>query len=191
MRDNLSEGLFSLFISSDHAEALAGDLMEEREKHGWTWFWLHVARTTLALWRNAATEAPLRVLALTAAGCVIFTAPAFGGAAAVRLFPQWTGSPVSWIALSCFWWGGAFWIGGALVALAPRRGMVACATLAVASEALLIALGVGVLWRDPQNAEFGLFYAIGLATTAPLLLGGAIARRLMIACGLPTVEQRR
>ena len=48
-------------------------------------------------------------------------------------------------------------------------------------EALLIAFGVAVLWHDPQSAELGLFYAIGLTTTAPLLLGGAIARRRVIA----------
>jgi len=98
---------------------------------------------------------------------------------------------VSWIALSCFWWGGALWIGASLVAIAPRRGMAACATLAVAGEALLIAFGVSVLWHDLQSAEFVLFYAIGLATAAPLLLGGVIARRRMIACGIRTMEQHR
>jgi hypothetical protein len=191
MPDNVTEGLFSLFTSSDRAEAIAGDLMEEREKHGWTWFWLHVVRIALKLWRNAATEAPLRFLALTTAACVIFTVPAFFGAAAVRLFPQWPGSPVNWIALSFFWWGGALWIGVSLVAIAPRRGMAACATLAVAGEALLIALGVSVLWHDLQSAEFVLLYAIGLATAAPLLLGGAIERRRMIGGGIPPMEQHR
>jgi hypothetical protein len=177
MRDNAVERLFSLFTSSDRAVAIAGDLAEEREQRGSIWFWLHVVRITFALWRNAATEAPLRILALATAGCVLFTAPAFGGAAAVRLVPQLTGSPVSWIALSFFWWGGALWTGASLVAIAPRRGMTACATLAVASAALLIALGASVLWHELQSAEFVLFYAIGLATAAPLLLGGAMARR--------------
>ena len=154
MRDNVIEGLFSLFTSSDRAEAMAGDLMEEREKRGWSWFWLHVVRVALTLWRNAATEAPLSVLALAMAGCVLFTAPALGGAAATRLVPQLSGSPVSWIAVSCIWWGGAFWIGASLVSLAPRRGMAACVTLAMAGTALLMALG-----------EFVLFFAIGLAET--------------------------
>lgn len=169
MRDNVIEGLFSLFTSSDRAEAMAGDLMEEREKRGWSWFWLHVVRVALTLWRNAATEAPLPVLALTLVGGVLFAGPAFAGAATVRLVPQLSGSPVSWIAVSCFWWGGAFWIGASLVSLAPRRGMAACVTLAMAGTALLMALG-----------EFVLFFAIGLATTASLLLGGAIARRRTI-----------
>lgn len=191
MRDNVSEGLFALFTSSDHAEAIAGDLMEERAQHGWIWFWLRVMRITLALWRSAATEAPLKSFALTTAGGVLSAAPAFGGAAAVGLFPQLKGSPVSWIALSFFWWGGALWIGASLVVIARRRGMAACATLAAAGEALLIAFGVSVLWHDPQSAELVVFYAIGLATTAPLLLGGAIARRRMIARGIPTTERHR
>ena len=69
MRDNAVERLFSLFTSSDRAVAIAGDLAEEREQRGWIWFWLHVVRVTFALWRSAATEAPLRVLALVLAGC--------------------------------------------------------------------------------------------------------------------------
>ena len=168
MRDHVIEGLFSLFTSSDRAEAMAGDLMEERETHGWSWFWMHVVRVALTLWRNAATEAPLLVLALATVGCALFVAPAIGGLAAVRLVPQ--AGPINLIALSCFWWGGAFWIGASLVSIAPRRGMTACATLAVIGAALLMALGDGIL-----------FSAIGLATTMLLLLGGATAHRRMIA----------
>jgi hypothetical protein len=191
MRDNVSEALFSLLTSPDRAEAIAGDLMEERQHRGSTWFWLHVARTTLALWRSAVRDAPLKVIALAMAGCALFFAPALGGAAAVFLFPQLIGAPVSWIVLSFFWWCGALGIGAALIAVAPRRGMAACATLAVAVEALLIALGGSVLRDDVQSAEFVVIYAIGLATAAPLLLGAAIARRRMIACGIPALEQRR
>jgi hypothetical protein len=187
MRDNVSEGLFSLFTSSDRAEAIAGDLMEEREKHGSAWFWRHVAGTMLALWRSALTDAPLMVLMLAAAGCLLLAGPSFGGVAAVYLFPR---SPVSWIALSFFWWGGALWIGASLVAIAPRRGMAACATLAVASEVLLIGVGTAI-WRDLLSGDFLLFYMTGLLVAVPLLLGGAITRRRMIACGTPTSEQRR
>jgi Cft2 family RNA processing exonuclease len=61
MRDNAVERLLSLFTSADRAEAIAGDLAQERDQHGWTWFWLHVARTTLALWRSAVTDAPVVV----------------------------------------------------------------------------------------------------------------------------------
>ena len=191
MRDNAVEGLLSLFTSSDRAEAIAGDLAQEREQHGWTWFWLHVFGTTLALWRCAATAAPLRVLALMIAGCAIFTAPALGGAAAVLLFPQLIDSPVSWIALSFFWWGGALWTGASLVAIAPRRGMAACATLAVAGAALMIGLGVTAVWHDWLKGDFLLFYTSGLFAAAPLLAGGVIARRWMIAWDIPTMEQHR
>lgn len=188
MRDTTrAETLLSLFTSSDCAAAIAGDLTEERRHRGSSWFWQHVFRTTLALWRSALADAPLMVLMLAVAGCLLFAGPSFGGVAAVYLFPR---SPVSWIALPFFWWSGALWTGASLVSIAPRLGMAACATLAVAGEALLITFGASVLWHDP-NAEFVSFYAIGLATTAPLLLGGAIARRRMIAWGIPTLEQRR
>jgi hypothetical protein len=191
MRDNAVEGLLSLFTSSDRAEAIAGDLAQEREEHGWTWFWLHVFGTTLALWRCAATAAPLRVFALMIAGGAIFTAPAFGGTAAVLLFPQLIDSPVSWIALSFFWWGGALWTGASLVAIAPRRGMAACASLAVAGAGLMIGLGVTAVWHDWLKGDFLLFYTSGLLAAVPLMAGGVIARRRMIAWGIPTMEQHR
>ena len=35
MRENVVEELFSVFASSDRAEALAGDLAEERQQRGW------------------------------------------------------------------------------------------------------------------------------------------------------------
>ena len=180
MRDNAVDRLFSLFTSSDRAVAIAGDLAEERERRGWTWFCLHVVGVTFALWRNATTESPVRVLALVLAGLALLSAPAFGGVAAVFLFPQAAGSPVGWIALSCFWWGAALWTGAALVAAAPRSGMAACAMLALAGEALLITFGGPAVWRDPSNTDFVLFCTTGFAAAAPLLVGGAIARRRMV-----------
>lgn len=190
MRDTTrAEALLSLFTSPDCAAAIAGDLTEERPHRGSTWFWQHVLRTTLALWRSALTDAPLIVLMLGVSGCSLLAGPVFGGVAAVNLFPHWSGSPGKWIALSLFWWSGALWTGASLVNIAPRLGMTACVTPAVAGEALLVGFGISVLWDDLRNAEFALFYAIGLATTALLLLGGAIARRRMIACGIPTLEQ--
>ena len=179
MRDNAIEGLLSLFTSSDRAEAIAGDLAQEREQQGWIWFWLHVARTTLALWRNAVTDAPVAVLLIAAGGCALFAAPLIGGVAAVNLFPYLIGSTASWIALSLFWWGGALWTGASLVVTAPQRGMAACATLALAGEALLIGLGVAVL-HDPLETNFLRFYAIGLIVAVPLLIGGAIAHLRLI-----------
>ena len=191
MRDNVSERLFSLFTSSDRAEAMAGDLMEEREKRGPIWFWLHVTRITLTLWRNRAAEAPLRVLALAAAGCALFAAPALGGAAAFGMFPQFMGSLVSWITLSVFWWGGSLWIGASLVTMAPRHGMAACATLVAAAAALVIAVGITAVWRGVLDAELLPVYTIGLLIPAPLLAGAALARRRMITSVNPALEERR
>jgi hypothetical protein len=190
MRDDAVERLFSLFTSLDRAVAIAGDLAEERERRGWIWFWLHVVRVTFALWRSAATEAPVRVLALVLAGLALLSAPAFGGVAAVFLVPQLMDSPMGWIALPFFWWGGALWTGASLVALAPRSGMAACAMLAVAGEALLMGLGGPAVWRDPSNTDFVLFCTTGFAGAAPLLVGGAIARRRMIVWGIPTLPQQ-
>lgn len=182
MRFNAVERLFSLFTSSDRAVAIAGDLAEEREQRGWIWFWLHVVSVTLALWRNAATEAPLRVLALVVAGLALLAAPAFGGVAATFLVPQLIDSPLGWIGLQLFWWGGALWTGSSLVVLAPRLGMTACAMLAVGGEALLIGFGGPAVWRDPSNTDLILFCTTGLIAAIPLLTGAAIARRRLVDC---------
>ncbi len=191
MHDDAVERLFSLFTSSDRAVAMAGDLAEERGQRRWTWFWLHVVRITFALWRNAAMEAPLRVLALTLAGGALFAASALGGVAVVFLVPQSTGSPAGWIALPFFWWSGALWTGASLVALAPRRGMAACAMLAVTSEALLIGFAGPAVWRDPGNTDFVVFCATGFIAAMPLLTGAAVARRRLVDCAVLPQEQRR
>jgi hypothetical protein len=190
MRDNTVERLFSLFTSPDRAVAIAGDLSEERKQRGWIWFWLHVVSVTLALWRSSTTEAPLRVLALVLAGLALLAAPAFGGVAVVLLFPQWMDSPAGWIALPFFWWGGAFWTGVSLVAFAPRRGMAACAMLAVGGEALLIGFCGPTVWSDPSNTSFALFCMTGLIAAMPLLTGAAVARR-RLGCVVLSQEQHR
>ena len=191
MGDNAVERLFSLFTSSDRAVAMAGDLAEEREQRGSIWFWLHVVRITFALWRNAVTEAPLRVLALMLAGLALLAAPAFAGVAAVFLVPRLTDSLAGWIGLPFFWWGGALWIGASLVTIAPRHDMAACMTLAVAGDALLIGLGGPAVWRDPSNTDFVLFCTTGLIAAMPLLAGAAVARRRLIACPVPPRDQPR
>jgi hypothetical protein len=188
MRDTTrAETLLSLFTSSDCAAAIAGDLTEDQPHRGSRWFWQQVLRTTLALWRSAMTDAPLTVLILAATGCLLLVGPLFGGVAALYLVP---GSPVSWIALPLFWWSGALWTGASLVRIAPRSGMTACATLALTAQALLIVFGASVLWHEAPNLEVGRFYTIGLAATAPLLLGGAIARRRQSAVGAASLSNR-
>ena len=62
--------------------------------------------------------------------------------------------------------------------------MAACATLALAGERLLIGLGV-TMWRGPLETDFVLFYTTGLLAAAPLLIGGALARRRLIVCRTP------
>jgi hypothetical protein len=191
MLDNTAEKLFALFTSSDRAVAIAGDLAEEREQRGWIWFCLDVVSVTLALWRSSTMEAPLRVLALALAGLALLAAPALGGVAAVLLVPQLMNSPVGWIALPFFWWGGALWTGASLVAFAPRRGMAACAMLALGGEALLIGFGGPAVWRDPSNTDFVLFCSIGAIAAMPLLTGAAVARRRLVDRAVLPQEQHR
>lgn len=181
MRDNAVEKLFSLFTSSDRAVAIAGDLAEERERRGSFWFWVQVVRITFALWRSAAIEAPLRVLALMLAALTLLCAPVFGGVAAVYLFPR---SSVSWIPLSFFWWGGALWIGAWLVAIAPRRGMPACAIIAAVGAVLLLAFGVTIERQEFSRMD-RIFFITALGTTVALLAGGSIARRRTIVVVVP------
>jgi hypothetical protein len=173
MRDNTVERLFSLFTSAGHAVAIAGDLAEEREQRGSGWYWMHVVLVTLALWRGAAAEAPLRLLTAVLAGLVLLAAAALAGVAAVFLVPAWIDSPGGWIALAFFWWGGAFWTGSTLVGFAPRRGMAASAMLAVGGAALLIGFGGPAVWHD-------LFCLAGLIAAMPLLTGAVVARRRVI-----------
>jgi pimeloyl-ACP methyl ester carboxylesterase len=176
MRSDVIERLFSLFTSADRAEAIAGDLTEERDRRGPAWFWLHVARVTCVLWRNAAADALWKWLAVTSVASLILMAPALAGAASVALFPQWLGSPINWVTLFLFWWGGAFWTGAAVVAIAPRRGMAACATLALVGEALLLAIGITAGFRVLSRPLVLMFFVIALGVAVPLLAGAALAR---------------
>jgi pimeloyl-ACP methyl ester carboxylesterase len=183
MADNAVERLFSLFASADRAEALAGDLAEEREQRGWMWYWLHVGRVTFTLCRHGAAEAPLRVLALMLAAGALFIVPAVAGVAGVYLLPfsaRW----VSWIALSFFWLGGALWTGASLVTIAPDRGMPACTIVAVVGAALLLGFGVTVDAQEFTRTD-RMFFITALGTTVALLTGGALARRRTVVIAVP------
>jgi pimeloyl-ACP methyl ester carboxylesterase len=184
MDGNAVERVFSLFTSSDRAVAMAGDLAEERQQRGSIWHWLHVASITFALWRSVATESPARMLALVLAGCMFLTAPAVAGTAAVFLFPAASGSPVAWISLSCFWWGGAVWTGASLTAITPRHGTAACALLAAMGAVLLLALLARIELHALSRAD-RMFLVAALGTPAALLAGGAIARRASVLVALP------
>ena len=192
MRDiDRAQRLLGLFTSADCAEALAGDLIEERRGRGVLWFWRHVLGTVLAVSKSAVTDAPWQSLTLVAAGCALFATPAFAGVAAVSLFPQLIGTLVSWIVLSLFWWGGGLWTGASLVTIAQTRGMAACVVLALVGEALLIGFGLLGAWQYAVSARSVAFYTIALVAPAPLLAGGAIARSRAITCASHRPEQKR
>jgi hypothetical protein len=174
MPDDLVERLFSLFTSSDRAEAMAGDLIQERQYRGSSWFWCHTFATAATLWGTAVARAPVRTLIVAAAGCALIAVPVFAGVAAVRLFPTLLGDIVAWSLLAIFWWGGALWAGASMVAIAPTRGMAACVTLAALGEAVLLAAWVVGVWIDPVS----LVTAAGAAW--PLLIGAAVARTRLI-----------
>jgi hypothetical protein len=188
MCDNAVEGLFSLFASADRATALTGDLAEEREHRGSMWYWVHVVRITFSLWRIAAIDAPLRVLALMLAGMALLSGAGFAGVAAVFLIPRMP--VIGWMGLPFFWGGGAFLTGACLVAAAPRAGMAACATLAVAGEAVLIGATGPAMWRDPSNTDFVLFCTTGIVSAMPLLAGAVVARWRMLVWGIRIEGQR-
>ena len=179
MRDaSRAEALLSLFTTRDRAESIAGDLIEERDVRGSAWFWVHVFRTTFALFTSALASAPVSALALGALGFVLFVTLAFAGVAAVFLFP-FLGSGVSWVLLSLFWWSAAFWTGVSLASVAPKHGMTACLTLAVGGEALLVASRLFFAWTYGPDVWSLLVYMSALFVVVPLLAGGAIVRRRM------------
>jgi len=191
MRDiDGAQRLLGLFTSADCAEAIAGDLLEERRDRGGLWFWRHVLGTVLAVSRSALAAAPRRALSLVAAGCALFAIPAFAGVASVGLFPQLIGTLVSWIVLSVFWWGGGLWTGASLVTVAETRGMAACLALALVGEALVIGFGLIGTWQHAVTVRSVAFYMIALLSPAPLLAGGAIARLRAVASENRRLEQR-
>ena len=152
MRDRLLERLFSLFTTPDRAEAMAGDLAEERDRRGPAWFWLHAAGVTFALCRRAAADAPLRALALTIAPLLVATAT-------VNLFPQLIIPPRRWLPVSVVWWSAALSSAALLAAIARLRSSAASATLAIAGVGVIItclfiipryAFPQPVEWKDPS-----------------------------------------
>ena len=64
---SLSATLPTLFTSPAHAQSIEGDLLEEARSRGRIWFWSHLVRTTLALWRKGFSESPLALVGLTVA----------------------------------------------------------------------------------------------------------------------------
>jgi hypothetical protein len=180
MRDDLIERLFSLFTSSDCAEAIAGDLIQERPDQGSRWFWCHAFATAASLWRAAVAEAPVLTLLVAASGCALMAGPVFAGVAAVRLFPTLLSDMAAWSLLAILWWGGALSAGASMVAIAPRRGMSACVTLAILCEVVLLAVWFAT----------GTFHMIAAGAAWPLLTGAAFARTRVIGLTDSTLEHQ-
>jgi len=172
MRDaGPAEALLSLFTARERAESIAGDLIEERDVRGSAWFWLNVVRTTFALFASTLANAPATVCALGVLGFALLVALTFPGVAAVFLFPLM--GPMRSVLLALFCGNAALWTGISLVKVAPKHGMPACLTLAVAGEALLLA------WTQAPTDGSVIAYTSALFAVAPLLTGAAIARRRM------------
>ena len=129
MRDRLIEQLFSLLTSADRAEAIAGDLVEERDHRGWGWS----GSMRSASPSNCGTRCRGRAATGACADvavCAISIAPVFGGAVAAFLFPQMIGLMV-FVGSA-----GALFNRHLSRRCLARLGFAASATLAV----------VGVLW---------------------------------------------
>ena len=189
MRDELVQRLFSLFTSADRAEALAGDLIQERSDRGSRWFWTHTLATTVSLWTIAVAGAPLRTLAVVAAGFTFVVVPVLAGVAAVSVFPTLVGTTVVGL-LVIFWWGGAFWAGASMVVIAPTRGMAACVMLAAVAEAMLLAGWVIGVPLETGNVTTGTFYITAAGAAWTLLIGAAVARARVIAWTNGMLEQQ-
>ena len=180
MRDDFIQRLFSLFTSEDCAEAIAGDLIQERAERGSRWFWYHAIAAAARLWGRAVAKAPLTTLCVAATGGALMAVPMFAGVAAVSVFPTLVGAPVASL-LTIFWWGGAFWAGASLAVLAPTRAMAACAALAALAEVVLLAAWASGVQIDFANATSGTVYMTAAGAAWPLLIGAALARGRLIA----------
>lgn len=114
--------LLSLFTSPDRAEAIEGDLLEERHTHGSVWFAINVVTTAFALWKQAVELELLRTTALSvlavAVSCLVCGALELLRA---ELGPLGVSSGATTLLIPVF----AFLLGAALVRGAPRIGAVA------------------------------------------------------------------
>lgn len=124
--------LLSLFTSPERAEAIEGDLLEERPVYGRLWFAVNVVTTTLALWRQAVELELVRTAVLAALAvalsCLVCGALAL---ARVELAALGLSGAGTLLLIAAF----AFLLGAALVRAAPALGAPAAVA---ASLALLL-----------------------------------------------------
>lgn len=175
-----AERLLSLITSPDNAAGIAGDLSEERDHRGSAWFWRQVLGTMLSLTRGVLVESPFVVVPLVLAGYVLLQALAWGVVHAelylLNALQATYGLDV-FIGMTAplFNWPGKLLVGMAMVAVAQRRGMVACVLLA----ALVV---VSSIFSACVVYSYANFFPLqipvrSLGTSFLLLLGGALIRR--------------
>ena len=168
---SVAQAILSLVTTPDRAESVTGDLIEDRARHGASWFWLHLLRSACALWWRELLRDPRSALAVAFRALHFFALLGFVGVAAVYLFPGVAGSLSMWLAVSLTWWIGAWWTGASIVSGSPRIGMPLCLLLAVAGESLLVA-AAGSPWPSPIHAS-------ACFAGVLFLLGSVVARRTM------------
>lgn len=179
MRDmKPAERLLSLLTSPDNASGIVGDLSEERGQRGSMWFWRQVLGTMLSLCRGVLFESPLIVLPLVIAGYVLLMAIFQGFIyAGLNLFKPY-GLMFMARAFVPLAWTSHLLVGMTLVAVAGRRGMVACVLLATLGVFLSIRAACILIFTSANSLPTLPFWLIHtLATTLLLLLGGALIRR--------------
>jgi hypothetical protein len=125
--------LLSLYTTRQRAAEIEGDLIEESEYHGGSWFIIHVIGVTFALFRESFMQAPLRItlLGLAATGLSVLTC----GVSTWLFFAPDAYVPAPLLGLfAIFAW--AFLIGFGLEYLTPGLG-VRAATLTIIFLTLL------------------------------------------------------
>jgi hypothetical protein len=129
---SVAHRLLALFTSPEHADAIEGDLLEERQTHGRLWFAVNVVTTALALWKQAVELELLRTAALTALA-VGLSCLACGLVELVRIELAAVGLSIPTLLLiaAC-----AFLLGAGLVRVAPVIG----ASAAIAASLVLLLL---------------------------------------------------
>ena len=146
--------LLSLFTTTDRAETIEGDLLEERQARGSFWFWTHVIRTTIALSRQ-----PLQTAVLKTLSVALLTVLGFALLAITELsiryflgrpfFPQQ--ADIRWIIIGA----SSILIGMSLVRIAAGAGFRAVILLALLSIYMF-------LWDMVSNILQLSFYTSGM-----------------------------
>jgi hypothetical protein len=174
MRDiNRAERVLSLFVSTESAAGIVGDLIEERGQRGRVWFWRQVVGTAFAICRGAWFASPGKVLLLVLLGLALDVGLSFSNRYVLNLHSAYT-----IYILLLYSYSGILIIGALLVAASPRLGMAACVLLAVVSNLLPLSDMLYAISTHAQPLWAWRFVILDcLLSPLFLCLGGAIVRR--------------